>query len=635
MAIAKFPDCFSISSCFYCNSRKTLQHIPIPYHFCSKNESHPLVSFLFLNLNSRITKPNSSTCSSPFVLKEGESTYNENVPVIQQRVTVLASKVEKCENIIDLPNDSKEWNSLICGTCNDPQTQELAFQHYEKAKEKTEFRPQKYTLNLLTRYLIRSKNWNLLFTLCEDFKNFKVIPGKSTCRALIGSCIKARKFKLVKELLEILSAADLEVAVSAFDSAMKGYNQLHMYSSTTVLHQRMRSGEISLDAACCCRIMEAHLKMGHYEKAIEIFREIEDRKMEKIGDTPSPFFSQIYWIICESLGKLGRCFEALELFREMQKKRIPKDHLIYSSLISSFASIGEVKLAEELMEEAESKKMLRDPALFLKLVLRYVEEGSLEKTVEIVATMKRVNVRVSDCIFCAIVNGFSKKRGLKQAIKVYEDLVSQGSDPGQVTYASILNIYCRLGLYSNAETLFSEMERKGFDSCVVAYSSMVAAYGKMGRIRDAMKLVAKMKEKGVEPNVWTYNSLLDMHGKVLNLRVIEKTWKEMKRRRVSPDKVSYTTVIGAYNKAKELETCIKYYQEFRLNGGTIDRALAGIMVAVLSKMNRVDELVEMLQDMKMQGTMLDSRFYNSAMNALRDAGLQVQARRLEESFKVS
>lgn len=587
-----------------------------------------------------MTKPNSSTCSPPLVLKEGESIYYENVPVIQQqqqRVTDLAlsSKVEKCEKGFDLPNDSKELNSLICGMCNDPQTQELAVQYYEKAKEKPEFRPQKYTLNLLTRYLIRSKNWNLLFTFCEDFKNFKVIPGKSTCCTLIGSCIKARKFKLVNKLLEIFSAADLEVAVSAFDSAMKGYNQLHMYSSTIVLYQTMRSGEISLDAACYCRIMEAHLKMGHYEKTIEIFQEIENRKMVKIGDTPSPFFSQIYWIICESLGKLGRCFEALVFFREMQKKRIPEDHLIYSSLISSFASVDEVKLVEELMEEAESKKMLRDPALFLKLVLRYVEEGLLEKTVEIVATMKRANVRVSDCIFCAIVNGFSKKRGLKQAIKVYEDLVSQGSDPGQVTYASILNIYCRLGLYSDAETVFLEMKRKGFDSCVVAYSSMVAAYGKMGRISDAMKLVAKMKEKGVQPNVWTYNSLLDMHGKVLNLRVIEKTWKEMKRRRVSPDKVSYTTVIGAYNRAKELETCIKYYQEFRLNGGTIDRAMAGIMVAVLSKMNRVDELVEMLQEMKMQGTRLDSRFYNSAMNALRDAGLQVQARRLQESFKVS
>ncbi|KZV25185.1 pentatricopeptide repeat-containing protein chloroplastic [Dorcoceras hygrometricum] len=621
MATAKFPDSFSIPSYFSCNSRKAIQHIP-----------NSLISIFFLNLNTRNTRPNSSTCSSPLVLKEDESTYYENVPVIHRRIGDLA--LSNCEDSVNVPNDSKEWNSLICGLCNDPQTQQLAFQYYEKAKAKTEFRPQKYTLNLLARYLIRSKNWSLLFTFFEDFKKFKVIPGKSTCCTLVGSCIKARKFRLVNVLLEIFLAEDVKVAVSAFDSAMKGYNQLHMYSSTAVLYQRMRSGEVSLDAACYCRIMDAHLKMGHYEKAIEMFQEIGNRKMVRIGDTPSPFSSRIYWILCEALGKLGRCFEALEFFREMQNKGIPEDQLIYSSLICSFASVGEVKLAEELMEEAESKNLLRDPALFLKLVLRYVEEGLVTKTVEIVATMKRVNVRVSDCIFCAIVNGFSKKRGLKEAIRVYEDLVSRGCDPGQVTYASILNIYCRLGLYSHAETLFSEMERKGFDSCVVAYSSMVAAYGKMGRIRDATKLVAKMKVKGIEPNVWTYNSLLDMHGKVLNLRVIEKTWKEMKRRRVSPDKVSYTTVIGAYNRAKELETCIKYYQEFRLNGGTMDRAMAGIMVAVLSKMNRVDELVEMLQDIKKQGTRLDARFYHSAMNALRDAGLQVQVTQLQESFKV-
>ncbi|GFZ08235.1 pentatricopeptide repeat (PPR-like) superfamily protein [Actinidia rufa] len=311
-------------------------------------------------------------------------------------------------------------------------------------------------------------------------------------------------------------------------------------------------------------------------------------------------------ILCETLGKSGHAFEALEFFRDMTKKGIPQDHAMYSSLICSFASIREVKVAEDLFREAESKKMLRDPAVFLKLVLMYVKEGLLEKTLEIVSTMKRVKIRVSDCIFCAIVNGFSKRRGLRAAAKVYEEMILRGCEPGQVTYASIISVYYRLGFYLQAEKQASQ--------------------GK------AMRLVAKMKERGCAPNVWIYNSLLDMHGRALNLRQVEKTWKEMKRRKILPDKVSYTSVISAYSKAREFETCMRYYDEFRINGGVIDRAMAGIMVGVFSKMSQIDELVKLLQDMKTEGTCLDERLYRSALNALRDAGLQVQAKWLQQNF---
>ncbi|XP_011090005.1 pentatricopeptide repeat-containing protein At5g13770, chloroplastic [Sesamum indicum] len=621
MAIANSLD-FSLTSSINSKNRKALQFSH--YSHCKRRSKSPfpfISHFLFLNLNPRAVRADSSACSPPVL--------EDNAPVIE-----LALKLQDFQPADHLPEDYKESNALICSLLKDSETAHLGYEYYEKAKGKPNFRPRRNTLKLLVRYLIRSKNWGLLFSFCEDLQVFRVLPDRSTCCRLISACLKARKLRVVNNLLEVFLVNDVETAVLAFGFAMKGYNQLHMYCSTNDLYQRMKSAGLDLDPACYFHIMEAHLKMKHYEKCITIFQDFENRRMIEIGNPP-PFCSQIYWILCESLGKTGRPFEALEYFREMSKKGILEDHFLYSSLISSFASSGELEMAEELLQEAESKKMLRDPALFLKLVLRYVQEGMMEKTLDVVAAMRRVGIRVSDCIFCAIINGFSKKRGAKAAARVYEELVLQGCEPGQVTYASILSAYIRLGRYSKAESVFAEMERKGFDNCIVAYSSMVAAYAKMGRTRDAMRLVAKMKERGCEPNVWTYNSLLDMNGRALNLRFVEKTWKEMKRRKIIPDRVSYTTVISAYNRAREFETCVKYYEEFKLTGGKMDRAMAGTMVAVFSKMNRVEEVIELLRDMKLQGTELDARFYRSAMNALRDAGLQSQARWLQETFKHS
>lgn len=124
---------------------------------------------------------------------------------------------------------------------------------------------------------------------------------------------------------------------------------------------------------------------------------------------------------------------------------------------------------------------------------------------------------------------------------------------------------------------------------------------------------------------------MKMHGMANNLRQVEKLWKEIKRRKVAPYRVSYTSVISAYSKAKEFETCLRY-NEFRINGDEIDKVMAGIMVGVFSRSSRIDELVKLLRDMKSEGTRLDGRLYRSSMNALRDSGLQVEAKWLQEYF---
>ncbi|KAF2305757.1 hypothetical protein GH714_008046 [Hevea brasiliensis] len=433
-------------------------------------------------------------------------------------------------------------------------------------------------LKLLIRYLIRSKNWDFILSVSYDFNKYSAWPDSHTCSILVSSCIKARKFRVVESLLEIFKSYG-EIAVLAFDSAMRGYNKLHMYGRTIFVFEKMKLSRISMDSGSYCQIMKAYQKSGDTERVLALFHEFESRKLEH----SRPVLSQIYRVLCESLGKSGRAFEALEYFRDMRKKRILWDSRIFSCLICSFASIREINIAEELFKEAEEKKMLRDPEIFLKLVLMYVEEGQMEKTLEIVKVMKGVKMKVSDCIFCAIINGFARRRGFHASVRVFEELNSESCEPGQVTYASIINAYCRTGLYSKAEMVFLEMQEKGFDKCVVAYSSIITMYGKTGRLRDAMRLVAKMK--------------------------VDKLWKEMKRRKVAPDKVSYTSVINAYSKAKEFDLCVRYYNEYRINGGMIDRAMAGIMVGVFSKIGRIDELLRLLQNMKTEGTRLDERLY--------------------------
>ncbi|KAK7310383.1 hypothetical protein RJT34_07860 [Clitoria ternatea] len=524
---------------------------------------------------------------------------------------------------------TENLNEFLCRLFEDPKTRDLGFDYYQRLKERPEFRPQKPTLKHVIRYLMRFKKWDFILSVLDDFKVYHVLPDRVTCSRLISFCIEHRKFKVAEVLLDAFKS-DSKVAALAFSSAMRSYNKLHMFRSTVLVYELLKSTSISLDSRGYLCIMEAYSKLDDCERVVQLFHEFEGRKLRD----SRKFLARMYEILCESLGNSRRAFEALGYFRAMTKKGI-FEYSIYSALICSFASLCEVDVAEELVREAKSRTVIRDPEVYVKLVLMYVEEGFLERTLEVVKAMEDAGVKVSDCVLCAVVNGFSKKRGFSAAVKVFEMMISQGYEPGQVTYASVINAYFRLGQYIKAEKVFQEMEQKGFDKCVYAYSSMIVMYGRTGRLRSAMKLVAKMKERGCKPNVWIYNSLIDMHGREKNLRQLEKLLKEMKRRKIAPDKVTYTSIIGAYSKAGEFETCTKLFDEYRMNGGVIDRAMAGIMVSVYSKIGQVDELVKLLQDMKTEGTRLDQRLYQSAWNAFKDSGLQLQANWMKESFHVT
>ncbi|KAI0528764.1 hypothetical protein KFK09_001306 [Dendrobium nobile] len=522
--------------------------------------------------------------------------------------------------------DLRISNEFIDSLCQNPQTESLAFCYYQKATAQPGFELEPQTLKLVLKTLVRNRQWSSISAIAKDFLLLEGFPDKISCCKLISSCIRARKFKLVEFLLGVLECKK-DVAVPTYSAVMNGYNKLHMYRSTVSVFDRMISVGVSPDAKCYYLIMEAHRKLRNADMVLSLFLKFISEKKERVAASV-----HIYYVLCDSLGRSGRAVEALRYFREMIEKRIPPTPSIYSSLICSFAGIREAEIAWDLYSEAKAKGLVRDPDMFLKLVLMYVDLGLLEKTVEIVEEMVEMKMKVTDCILCAVINGYTKKRGLWASMKSYEKLKSLGCEPGQVTYASIINVYCRLGLYPDAENTFVEMLERGFDRCVVAYSNIISMYGKNGRDRDATKLFAKMKEKGCEPNVWVYNSLLDMHGRLLNIKQVDKLWKEMKRRGIAPDKVSYTSIICAYSKARQFEECIKFYDQYKMNGGKADKALAGIMVGVFSKINKIDYLVKLLNDLKMDGMRFDGRLYKSALNALRDSGLLVHVKWLEENF---
>ncbi|CAL1392496.1 unnamed protein product [Linum trigynum] len=629
MAIPCSPD-WSLVASSSSPSHITCSTKPKSFPPCSKPKS-----FFSFRPNSNFHVKSSCFPSAPVLAAEEKEEVEEAPPNLRSNHFRLPREYTHHQQPYPA-SDAENLNAFLRGLLHDPRTEALACDHYKKAKENPRFKPEKSVVKLLVKYLVRTENWDrLLLLLSDDFRRYGTLPDAYTCSTLVENCIRARKFRICERFLAIFQS-NPKVSVLAFNSAVKGYNKLHMYSSAIRLHGKMKSSGIGLNSGSYYQAMKAHQKLGNVEKVVALFHEFESEEL----DPKLEVLTKIYRVLIESLAKSGRASEALGYLRRNKKQDglLVEDPKIYSSLICSFADSNQAREAEELFHEAIEKNALRDPEAFSKLISMYIERGQVEKTLDVVSTMSHdANLKVTDCVFCTVLNGFAKRRGFSAAIKVYEEMTTKGYEPGQVTYASAINAYYRVANYRRAEKVFAEMREKGFNRCVVAYSTVIAMYGKMGRVGDAMRLLGEMKERKCKPNIWVYNCLLEMHGRAMNVRQVEKIWSEIKRKGVGPDKVSYTSLVSAYNKAKDFDKCVEYFEEYRtvMNGDGVDRKMGGIMVGVFSKMSLIEEMVKLLRDMESVGTGLDARLYATALNALRDAGLESQSKWLKESFQAT
>ncbi|XP_031474007.1 pentatricopeptide repeat-containing protein At5g13770, chloroplastic [Nymphaea colorata] len=505
--------------------------------------------------------------------------------------------------------------------------EESVLDFYREAKKDPNFFLDFLSTNFLISFLTKSEQWRNISEIAPDIGICLAFPGSSTGSKAVRLCISSRKFRVADALLDSL-AKNRRTAAREFASAMKGYNELHMYGSTVSLYDRMVSFGIEPDFLCYRLVLEALEKSDETDKAARVFEEIRSRGLGSSSEAKS-----IYLAFCRTLVQSGRATQGVELVREMESSGVEPDHRFYACLIPSLVAEGRPKEAEALLSESLAKRHPpKDQTVFLRLVSLRVDSDSPEKAMEIVAAAKNSGVMLTDCVLSVVVGGHARRRGPRAALEAFDQLTSLGLRPGQVTYSMAVGACARLGLTARAESLLVEMQASGYGRCVFAYAIVIRLYGREGRSGDALRMLGVMKAKGCRPNVWVYNALLDVYGRDGNVRQAERLWNEMRARKVRPDRASYTSLIGAYARVKDYEACVRVYSEFKGSGGRLDRTLAAVMVGVLSKSTRVDQLIRFLGDVKDHGVGLDARLYRSTLYALKDAGLQAQLKRFLQSF---
>eukprot|EP00252_Welwitschia_mirabilis_P008762 TRINITY_DN20917_c0_g1_i1.p1 TRINITY_DN20917_c0_g1~~TRINITY_DN20917_c0_g1_i1.p1 ORF type:complete len:581 (+),score=84.43 TRINITY_DN20917_c0_g1_i1:234-1976(+) len=485
----------------------------------------------------------------------------------------------------------------------------------------------KKTVAELVELFVESQQWNSLSKLANDVQNSLNLPKFSVLARIFASSVNYGKFDVAEAWLDVLDNCYDKKNVSAYKVLMRSYFKVKLYDKCASVFERLKTKGLAPDLESYCIFMSSLRNKCQWIKLAETFEEMKEKQI-KLNIVA-------YSIVIDSLGKEEKPYSALALMRKMQKEGLQPDEVLYNSLIHAFASAKMWKQAQEIFHESQTRGDLKDLILFTTTIQMQVEAGYFDQAMYTLKSMKQKNIQVTDCLFCTLVKGFGKKKSPKAAINAFEEVVSLGFEPGQLTCGLVINFFSQLGMYGSAEGLLSKMQSNGLRNCVVAFSNLIDAYGKIGNVDAALRIFHKMRDAGCLPNVWVYNSLIHMYGMRKDIEQVEKLLCEMKGMLLVPDNVTYTSVMASYSKMGQFEKAVSLFKEFKTEGGKVDRPMAGIMINAFSKANKLCDLLEMLQELDAANLELDSRLRRSALNALRDAGLQTHVEWFRVTFMLN
>lgn len=336
-------------------------------------------------------------------------------------------------------------------------------------------------------------------------------------------------------------------------------------------------------------MMNAYIKHKQYDKCLELYREMKQRKMKIEGIA--------YLIVLKACNKSNN-FEATKLihFEMMKQPSIYKDIKIQNSLIDIYSKHNP-SAALRIYNDLSNYKLHPTDVTYLnmlKLVINnkdYFEYGiAIHKEIKNIDQCYQ-NINIQN----ALISMYGKCGDFHTAFMIFKDVKNHqitNCKIDDITYLNIIKI-CSIHkrikegriihgdvkhlitniklqnslieMYSNCDehesaiTVFDKMKRKD----ILSYSLIFNACGKHKDLETGKrihaeimyylendKLLAESYEFVNNGNeIWIFNALIDMYGKCKDIKESEKLWKFLNsniKYHQQIDIVSFGTIMNVY-----------------------------------------------------------------------------------------
>lgn len=264
-----------------------------------------------------------------------------------------------------------------------------------------------------------------------------------------------------------------------FDHAMRTFDQMDELGTP-----RSAVSFNALLAAC------NHSKL--FDKVPQLFDEMPKRyrfSPDKIS----------YGILVKSHCAAGSPEKAVEILKEMEEKRVEITAVTFTTILDALYRQGKSEEAEKLWDVMVEKGCEIDVAAY-NVRIMYAHGGDPENVKALINEISNVGLKPDTISYNYLMTCYCKSGMMDEAKKVYEGLEENGCNPNAATFRTLVYYLCRNGDYEKGYKVFKESVKVHKIPDFATMKNLVEGLVEKKKMKEAKGLIRTIKKK-FPPNV--------------------------------------------------------------------------------------------------------------------------------------
>ena len=305
---------------------------------------------------------------------------------------------------------------------------------------------------------------------------------------LLRQCTEERNLLTGKHLHCLIVGIGLET------SLYLGSSLVHMFALCGGLQESIQgfSKLYRKNVYSWTALIEAHVELGDYKKAIQMFHEMQRIEMELDG--------YVFVAVLKACSMIAALDLGVEIHVCVIENGLDVDLFVCSALINMYAKCGHLHEAYLAFDRLSRRNVITWSAL----ILGYVEYGDFQDALLLFQKMEMEGVEPNEVTYLCLLKACSSIAALEHGKHIHSHIITRGFQLDVFLGNTLLDMYGKCGSLGDALIVFNRMPKQD----VVSWSVLIAVYAKHSNYEDALLLFQNMQEMMIMPNGVTYLSLI-------------------------------------------------------------------------------------------------------------------------------
>ncbi|KAI5075823.1 hypothetical protein GOP47_0009899 [Adiantum capillus-veneris] len=332
---------------------------------------------------------------------------------------------------------------------------------------------------------------------------------------LVGRCMEENNLAAGRDVYSLIVGSGLESDASLGNCVVRMLTYFEEFKEANEVFSKL----VKPDVITWTAILSANVKLGDYNRAIDLYREMVEARVKPDG--------HVFVEVLKACMGTATERHTQQIHASIIEHGLEHDAFVGSSLVGLYVKSGTF----QDVSIAFCRLPNRNTVTWSTLMFGCIYHKSGKEVPELFEQMQQEGAEPDKGTYVCLLAAASDTEDLEQGRQVHNQILVCGASVNSYVGNALVDMYVKCGCVEDAQVVFDSL----FSRDVVTWSSLLLGYAEEGRGQVAFQLFDRMQQEGVVPNEVTHINILKAcsvleqghlvheymitHGSLLNVQV--------------------------------------------------------------------------------------------------------------------